>query len=312
MDALADLLRGGKRLRPAFCYWGWRGAGGADDEPIVAVGGLAGAVPGRRPDPRRRDGRQRQPPGSRPVHRRSPRCTGGTAGSAPPRTSASPGRSWPATCACRGATRCTPGPGCRRELLRGPAVFDRMRTELMCGQYLDMLESAQASTTGRAGPARDPLQVGEVLGRPAAAARRDAGRRRGRPARDVRRVRPGPGRGLPAPRRRARRLRRPDHHREARRRRPAGGQAHRAGRVDPGALLAGRGRAGARRARRPAPRARRGRGAARGDGGVGRAGRGRADDRGAVHDGEAALADVPEPARTVLGDLVLAATARTG
>ena len=32
-------------------------------------------------------------------------------------------------------------------LLRGRAVFDRMRTELMCGQYLDMLESAQESTT---------------------------------------------------------------------------------------------------------------------------------------------------------------------
>lgn len=31
-DALRDfLLDGGKRLRPAFCYWGWRGAGGADD-----------------------------------------------------------------------------------------------------------------------------------------------------------------------------------------------------------------------------------------------------------------------------------------
>ncbi|MFD9129670.1 polyprenyl synthetase family protein, partial [Kitasatospora sp. NPDC059571] len=29
-DALRDfLLDGGKRLRPAFCYWGWRGAGGA-------------------------------------------------------------------------------------------------------------------------------------------------------------------------------------------------------------------------------------------------------------------------------------------
>ena len=27
-DALVDLLRGGKRLRPAFAYWGWRGAGG--------------------------------------------------------------------------------------------------------------------------------------------------------------------------------------------------------------------------------------------------------------------------------------------
>ncbi|MFF7631806.1 polyprenyl synthetase family protein [Kitasatospora sp. NPDC008050] len=30
-DALRDfLLDGGKRLRPAFCYWGWRGAGGED------------------------------------------------------------------------------------------------------------------------------------------------------------------------------------------------------------------------------------------------------------------------------------------
>src|SRR5439155_14628007 len=26
---------GGKRLRPAFCYWGWRAAGGLDDDRIV-------------------------------------------------------------------------------------------------------------------------------------------------------------------------------------------------------------------------------------------------------------------------------------
>ncbi|HEX5996196.1 MAG TPA: polyprenyl synthetase family protein [Jiangellales bacterium] len=38
IDAAADLLRGGKRLRPAFCYWGWRGAGRSDDDAIVAVG----------------------------------------------------------------------------------------------------------------------------------------------------------------------------------------------------------------------------------------------------------------------------------
>ena len=32
------LLDGGKRLRPAFCYWGWRGAGGAADaESAVAA-----------------------------------------------------------------------------------------------------------------------------------------------------------------------------------------------------------------------------------------------------------------------------------
>ena len=27
----------GKRLRPAFCYWGWRGAGGADGPEIYAA-----------------------------------------------------------------------------------------------------------------------------------------------------------------------------------------------------------------------------------------------------------------------------------
>jgi geranylgeranyl diphosphate synthase, type I len=29
IDAVTDVLAGGKRLRPAFCYWGWRGAGGS-------------------------------------------------------------------------------------------------------------------------------------------------------------------------------------------------------------------------------------------------------------------------------------------
>ncbi len=44
--AAADLIRsGGKRLRPAFCYWGWRGAGGAADGPegdaaVVAAASL--------------------------------------------------------------------------------------------------------------------------------------------------------------------------------------------------------------------------------------------------------------------------------
>ncbi|GAA0656617.1 polyprenyl synthetase family protein [Kitasatospora atroaurantiaca] len=36
-DALREfLLDGGKRLRPAFCYWGWRGAGGAADSTGIA------------------------------------------------------------------------------------------------------------------------------------------------------------------------------------------------------------------------------------------------------------------------------------
>ncbi len=36
IDEIQRLVRsGGKRLRPAFCYWGFRAAGGADGDPIV-------------------------------------------------------------------------------------------------------------------------------------------------------------------------------------------------------------------------------------------------------------------------------------
>src|SRR5579871_1654111 len=35
------VLNGGKRLRGLFCYWGWRGAGGADcSEILVAAAAL--------------------------------------------------------------------------------------------------------------------------------------------------------------------------------------------------------------------------------------------------------------------------------
>jgi geranylgeranyl diphosphate synthase type I len=36
-DALAGYLRGGKRLRPAFCYWGHLGAGGEDTNALVVA-----------------------------------------------------------------------------------------------------------------------------------------------------------------------------------------------------------------------------------------------------------------------------------
>lgn len=37
LDELDALAAGGKRLRPAFCYWAWRGLGGADGDAIVAA-----------------------------------------------------------------------------------------------------------------------------------------------------------------------------------------------------------------------------------------------------------------------------------
>lgn len=37
VDTIEELLAGGKRLRPAFCYWGWRGCGGADGPEAFAA-----------------------------------------------------------------------------------------------------------------------------------------------------------------------------------------------------------------------------------------------------------------------------------
>ncbi len=37
LAAIKSLLAGGKRLRPAFCYWGWRGAGGSDCPEIITA-----------------------------------------------------------------------------------------------------------------------------------------------------------------------------------------------------------------------------------------------------------------------------------
>jgi geranylgeranyl diphosphate synthase, type I len=37
IEVMTGLLAGGKRLRPAFCYWGWRAAGGQDIQGIYAA-----------------------------------------------------------------------------------------------------------------------------------------------------------------------------------------------------------------------------------------------------------------------------------
>lgn len=37
IESIKGLLAGGKRLRPAFCYWGWRAAGGEDCPQIYAA-----------------------------------------------------------------------------------------------------------------------------------------------------------------------------------------------------------------------------------------------------------------------------------
>jgi len=53
LDAISDLLAGGKRLRPAFCYWGWRAAGGG--APAARSEHAESAAPGRPDGPAGRE-----------------------------------------------------------------------------------------------------------------------------------------------------------------------------------------------------------------------------------------------------------------
>ena len=235
--------RGGKRLRPAFCYWGWRGAGGADSEDGRPAAASLELLQACALDPRRRHGRPDTRRGQPAAHRRfAPLHRGGRLAGLAGGVRRAARRSCSATCACPGPTSCSRGSGLAADALpRGRAGLDVMRTELMAGQYLDLLEQAAGGGSVDAAPARSsatrprstpierPLHLGAAL------AGAGAGLLAAYSA-----LRPAARRGVPAARRRPRRVRRPGGDRQAGRRRPARGQAD-----------------GARRARRSSRRRRR-------------------------------------------------------
>ena len=230
------VLAGGKRLRPTFAYWGWRGVVGP------ARPGRAGAAGPRRaradahlrPGARRRDGRVRHPP--RRAHR-APRSSpaehvaAGRVGD-PDRFGAAAAILVGDLCLVW-ADQLLARPPCRpRRCSRSRACYDRMRVEAIAGQYLDVLGETEpdawsverALRVARHKTAsytvQRPLQFGAALA--------GAGRAHDRAPRSTgaySRYGAGGRRGLPAPRRPARRLRRPGGHRQARRRRPAHRQA---------------------------------------------------------------------------------------
>jgi geranylgeranyl diphosphate synthase, type I len=148
MDAVTDLLRGGKRLRPAFCYWGWRGAGGADSDDVVRVAAaleLFQAAALLHDDVMDSSDTRRGLPAAHrrlaALHQRrgwlGPSDSFGVAGAI---LAGDLCLSW--------CDELFTGSGLSAaQLARGRPVFDQMRTELMAGQYLDMFESVQATTT---------------------------------------------------------------------------------------------------------------------------------------------------------------------
>ena len=87
-------------------------------------------------------------------------------------------------------------------------LFDAMRTEVISGQYLDMLGPAPRRGERRAGADDDPLQDGQVHRRAAAADRRRSWPGASPPCcAAYSRVRAAARRGVPAPRRRTRHVR---------------------------------------------------------------------------------------------------------
>jgi geranylgeranyl diphosphate synthase type I len=175
LDALSGLLAGGKRLRPAFCYWGWRGTGAADGPQIMTA---AAALELLHASARVHDDlmdssdtRRGQPS----LHRRfaAQHAEHGWRGSA---ESFGTGAailmgdlllSW--TDEMFHASGLAP-----EALARGQRVLDLMRSEVMAGQYLDLL--AQATGDGSVASAmrvveyktakytiERPLQLGAAL-----------------------------------------------------------------------------------------------------------------------------------------------------
>jgi geranylgeranyl diphosphate synthase type I len=147
-ESIAGLLAGGKRLRPAFCYWGWRGAGGPDCPEIInAAAALellhAGAlIHDDLMDAS--DTRRGQPSLHRQFEARHARS----------HWHGSPAAFGMGAAILMGdlllcwTDEMFHASGLPREaLLRGRPVLDQMRTEVFAGQYLDLLGQATGDET---------------------------------------------------------------------------------------------------------------------------------------------------------------------
>jgi geranylgeranyl diphosphate synthase type I len=146
VDAIASLLAGGKRLRPAFCYWGWRGAAGPgalDDAALRAAASLEFLQACALIHDDVMDGSDTRR-GLPSAHRRfaGEHREHGWFGS--PESFGTGAAILLGDLCLSWADEVLLTTGFEPVALqRGKAVYDEMRTELMAGQYLDLLEQAR-------------------------------------------------------------------------------------------------------------------------------------------------------------------------
>ncbi len=144
LEAITLLLAGGKRLRPAFCYWGWRGAGGADSESAVraatALELLQACALIHDDVMDGSDTRRGQPS----AHRRFSALHRGSSWLGSPESFGTGAAILLGDLCLAWSDELLFRSGLPAEaLLRAKPVYDEMRTELMAGQYLDLLEQAR-------------------------------------------------------------------------------------------------------------------------------------------------------------------------
>ena len=143
-EALTDLMNGGKRLRPAFCYWGWRAAGGADTENAVKAATaleLLQACALVHDDVMDGSDTRRGLPAA---HRRFAALHRGNEWLGSPEDFGLGAAILLGDLCLSWADELLMSSGLPVDrLMAAKPLYDEMRTELMAGQYLDLLEQAR-------------------------------------------------------------------------------------------------------------------------------------------------------------------------
>ncbi|MFN8127045.1 MAG: polyprenyl synthetase family protein, partial [Candidatus Nanopelagicales bacterium] len=176
VDPLSEFLAGGKRLRAVFLYWGWRCGGAQDCEAVISAASameFLQACALIHDDVMDRSETRRGRPA---IHRQfeSLHSSAGWAGAASDFGTATAILLGDLCLSWADELLLTSGVPDER-LRRGKPVYDLMRTELMAGQYLDMLEQVRRNDQVEAAlrvatfksakyTIERPLHLGAVMG----------------------------------------------------------------------------------------------------------------------------------------------------